>query len=288
MGLPAGRSSSGGVDDGAHPGATHPITFTCRDFDLADDLDPPAVVIINQALADEFFPGENPIGKRVAFDRTPDADSVWREIVGVVGNIRREALSREEKPSFYAPVLQDTARQVHVLIRAEKDPLVLVKAVRERVRALDPALPLFDVTTLEAVVTASLARERFLLVLLALAAGIALALASVGIFGVVLNSTTRRFREIGIRIALGARSGSVVALVVRSGLGPVLAGIVVGAFAAGVLARAMSSFLFEVEPLDPLTFVGVVLLLLLAALAACALPAGRATRVDAASALRSE
>jgi predicted permease len=259
-----------------------------RDFDMGDGLDPPAVVIINQALADKFFPGENPIGMRVAFDRSPDADSVWREIVGVVGNIRREALSLEEKPSFYAPVLQDTSRQVHILVRAEKDSLVLVEALRERVRALDPALPIFDVTTLEAVVTASLAQERFLLALLALAGVIALALAGVGIFGVVLYSTTRRLREIGIRIALGARRKSVVVLVVRSGLGPVLVGIIVGALASGILARVMSNLLFEVEPTDPPTFVGVVGLLLLAALVACALPASRATRIDAASVLRTE
>lgn len=259
-----------------------------RDFDAGDGLDTPLVVIINQALADKYFPGQDPVGKRVTFNRIPDADSLWRTIVGVVGNVRRERLGLEEEPSFYAPVLQDSARVMHLLVRWEQDPLTLVEAVRERVRAVDPTIPLFDVTTLDAVVASSVARERFLLSLLAGAAAIALALATVGIFGVVSYSTTRRIREIGIRVALGARTLSVVALVVRGGMGPVFVGVVAGVLAAALSARAMSSLLFEVEPVDPLTFFAVVALVLLAALSACAVPARWATRIETASALRTE
>ena len=182
------------------------------------------VVIINDALADRYFPGEDPLGKRVAFDDTPDATSVWRTIVGIVGNVRRETLALQEKPSFYAPVFQDMTGQLHVLLRTEQDPNAIIAAVRDRVRALDPSLPLFDVTTLETVVATSVGRERFLLILLTIAAVIALLLASIGILGVVLYSTTRRVREIGIRVALGARSASVSALILRSGLEPVLLG----------------------------------------------------------------
>ncbi len=259
-----------------------------RDFDFDDRQGSAPVVLINRALAEKYFPGEDPIGKRVAFDRVPDAGSTWRTIVGIVGNVRREALSLEEKPSFYAPVLQDPTRVMYVVVRAEKDPSALTALVREKLRALDPGVPLFDATSLDAVVASSVARERFLLFLLALAAAIALALASVGIFGVVYYSTTRRVREIGIRVALGARSASVVALVMVSGMGPVLVGLAVGVVTAALSTRALSRFLFEVEPLDPLTFAVVVLVVLVTALLACAVPARWATRVEAASALRAE
>lgn len=259
-----------------------------RDFDSSDELDSAPVVIINEALAATYFPGEDPIGKRITFNRVPDADSTWRTIVGVVSNVRRESLSLEEKPCFYAPVFQETTRQTHVLIRSEREPASLIASAQERLRAIDPTLPLFDVTTLEAELAASVDRERYLLVLLTIAAFVALVLSSVGIFAVVLHATTRRVREIGIRMALGARASSVVALVVRSGLRPVVVGAAVGLVAAALLARTMSGVLFEVEPVDPLTFVVVVALILATSVVACVLPARWATRVDASSALRAE
>lgn len=160
--------------------------------------------------------------------------------------------------------------------------------VRSQLQAIDPALPLYDVTTLEDVVSSSVSRERFLLALLAASALVALVLATVGIGGVVSQSTARRVREIGIRMALGAEARSVVALVVREGMRPVLAGIAAGAVAASVLARAMSGLLFEVEPLDPYTFLGVAALVTGAALLACLLPARLAAGVDASRTLRSE
>ena len=259
-----------------------------RDFDRGDALDMQPVIIINKALATTYFSVEDPIGKRVTFSRTPDASSTWRTIVGVVSNVRRETLSLEEKPSFYAPVLQDTTRQMHVLIRSERDLPSLLASARQRVAAIDPTLPLFDVTTLEAELAASVGRERFLLILLTIAAVVTLALASVGIFGVVWYATTRRVREIGIRMALGARASAVMALVIRGGLRPVVVGASAGVVAAGVMARTMSSLLFEVEPLDPLTFAVVLSIVLVSAAGACALPARWATRVDQTSALRAE
>ncbi len=259
-----------------------------RDFELSDDLESPLVVIVNQALADRYFPGTDPIGRRIAFDRVAGADSVWRTIVGVVGNVRRESLAVEEKPSFYAPVLQDWTRQLHLLVRTEGDPMAALAPVRERLRILDPTLPLFDVTTLEKVVASAAARERFLLALLSAFAGVALVLAAVGVFGVVSYSTTRRTREIGIRMALGAHRGSVARLILRQGLAPVIAGIAAGLLIAVLTVRSLASMLFGVAPFDPLTFVAVVVLLLSAAVLACALPARRATRVDAVAALRSE
>lgn len=290
-GWPAERFALGVRHDEIMPGLFRTMGVPLlrgRDFDLGDGLDAEPVVIINEALAETYFPGEDPLGKRVTLSRTPDASSTWRTIVGVVANVRRETLSVEEKPSFYAPVLQDTTRKMHVLIRSERDLASLLASARERVAAIDPTLPLFDVTTLEAELAASVGKERYLLVLLTLAAVVALLLASVGIFGVVWYATTRRVREIGIRMALGARAGAVMALVIRGGLRPVVLGAAVGVVAAGVMARTMSSLLFEVEPLDPLTFAVVLAIVLVSATGACVLPARWATRVDQTSALRAE
>lgn len=260
-----------------------------RDFTTGDDTRSTAVVIVNEALAATYFPGESPIGKRVTFDREPDEDSTWRTIVGVVGNVRREALGLREKPSFYAPVLQDTTRRVHILVKARsgQDPYALVAAMRERLRAVDPALPLFDVTTLDETLEASVARERYLVTLLGVAAGVALGLASVGIFGVISYTTSRRSREISLRMALGARASTVVGLVLRSGLTPVVLGMAVGLVITAFTARAMTNLLYGVRPLDPLTFVVVAVIVLAVGVLACALPARRATRIDATAVLRS-
>ena len=290
-GWPAERFGIGVRHDEITPGLFRTMGVPLlrgRDFALGDTLNTQPVVIINKALATTYFPGEDPIGKRVTFSRTPDAGSTWRTIVGVVSNVRRETLSLEEKPSFYAPVLQDTARLMHVLIRSERDVPSLLASAQERVAAVDPTLPLFDVTTLEAELAASVGREHYLLVLLTIAAAVALVLASVGIFGVVWYATTRRVREIGICMALGARAKAVMALVILGGLRPVVLGVAAGVVAAGVMARTMSSLLFEVEPLDPLTFAVVVSIVLVAATGACALPARWAIRVDQTSALRAE
>jgi putative ABC transport system permease protein len=259
-----------------------------REFDWSDDAGAPRVVIVNQALADKYFPGADPLGKRVTFERVADAESRWRQIVGVVANVRDETLALEEVPTIYAPTLQEDGSSIQLLMRSELSTEALVPLVRSRLRDLDPALPLYDVTTLEDVVSASVGRERFLLALLAGSALVALALATIGIGGVVSQSTARRVREIGIRMALGAEMRSVVALVVREGMRPVVSGILLGVLAAALLARAMSGLLFDVAPLDPGTFAGVAALVTGAALLACLLPARAAARVDASRALRSE
>jgi putative ABC transport system permease protein len=259
-----------------------------REFTWSDRPGAARVVIVNQALAERYFPGEDPVGARITFDRAPDAESVWREIVGVVGNVRDETLALEEAPTIYAPVLQEGNLAMHLLVRSSSHPEGLSDLVRSRLATVDPAVPLYDVTTLEERVSASLSRERFLLALLAASALVALALATVGIGGVVSQSTSRRVREIGIRMALGAEARSVVGLVVREGMRPVLVGIAVGAVAAAVLARAMSGLLFDVEPLDPETFLAVAALMTAAALLACFVPARTAAAVDAARTLRSD
>jgi putative ABC transport system permease protein len=277
--------------DEATPGLFRTLRATLvrgREFDWSDAAGAPRVVIVNQALADKYFGGEDPVGRSVTFERVADEESRWRRIVGVVANVRDETLALEEAPTIYAPTLQEDGSSIHLLVWSERDPGALVPLVRSRLRALDPALPLYDLTTLEEVVSTSVDRERFLLALLGGSALVALALATVGIGGVVAQSTARRVREIGIRMALGAEVRSVVALVVREGMRPVVSGIGVGVLAAGLLARAMSGLLFEVAPLDPSTFAGVSALVTGAALLACLLPARAAVRVDASRALRSE
>jgi len=259
-----------------------------RDFTQADVLEPPAVVIINRTLAERFFPDEDPIGRQVAFDRVASERSIWRTIVGVVENVHRESLAQEEKPSFYAPILQDPTSRAHLLVRTEGDPQVFVGAVRGALEALDPALPLFEVTTLEETVAASVATERFLLALLGVFAFVALVLASVGILGVVSYSTLRRRREIGIRVALGAGRGSIVSLVLRTGMAPVLVGILLGTLSSLVLSRSLRSFLFEVAAYDPWTLGAGVTVFLVVSLGACALPARWAARLDPARTLGAE
>lgn len=258
-----------------------------REFQWSDGAEAPRVVIVNQALADKYFPGEDPIGRRIVFDRVPEPDSTWREIVGVVGNVRDETLAVEEAPRIYDATLQEDNLSLHLLVRSDMNPEALSDLVRSRLRAVDPAVP-YDVTTLEEMLSSAVARERFLLALLSASALVALVLATVGIGGVVSQSTARRVREIGIRMALRAKARSVVALMVREGMRPVLGGIVAGAFAATALARAMSGVLFEVEPLDPYTFLGVAALVTGAALLACVLPVRSAATVDASRTLRPE
>jgi putative ABC transport system permease protein len=283
-----------GIDvqhDDASPGLFRTLRVPLlrgREFEWSDAGEAPRVVIVNQALAERYFPGEDPIGKRIAFDRVPDADSTWREIVGVVGNVRDQTLALEEEPTIYAPVLQGDDLSYFLLVRSEIPPGQLREALQARLHALDPELPLYDVTTLVETVSSAVARERFLLALLAASALVALLLAAVGIGGVVSQSTARRVREIGIRMALGAQRRGVVGLMIRDGMRPVAFGIAAGLLASTVLARGMSSLLFSVEPLDPLTYLLVSGFMAGAAVLACFLPARAAASVDASRTLRSE
>ena len=257
-----------------------------RDFSTTAGASGGPTVIINRALADRFFPDEDPIGRRVTFSRQASDTSVWRTIVGVAGNVRRESLSLEEEPSFYAPIFQDPTRSAHLLVRSDLPPEALLGTLRERLRGVDPALPLFDVTSLEDQLARAVATERFLLALLGVFAAVALTLAVVGVLAVVSYGTLRRRREFGIRLALGATRKTILSLVLRRGLAPVFAGIALGLAASALLTRSLASFLFEVRPLDPFTFTAVVAVLVTAAVVACALPARWATRVDPAQTLR--
>jgi putative ABC transport system permease protein len=258
-----------------------------RFFDGSDTDKGQPTTIVNNTFARRYFPGEDAVGKRVKFGK-PDEGDPWETIVGVVGDEKQDSLSAEVKPEAYKSHLQSAQDEMTLVVRASGDPRALAGAVREQIRALDPSVPVYDVKTMQEIVYESLARERFIMLLMALFAALALALAAVGIYGVVSYATAQRTHEIGIRMALGAQARDVLKLMVRQGLSPVLAGVGLGLLAALALTRLMSSLLYGVSATDPLTFAAVALLLTAVSLLACYLPARRATRVDPLTALRYE
>lgn len=257
-----------------------------RLFGSRDGLEAPPIALINQTMAEQVFPGEDPIGRRIYVTRGPGI--VFREIVGIVGDVKQYGLDTVARAQSYEPFFQRPFRFGAVVVRTESDPRGLAAAVRHEVLALDGNQPLSRVLTLQELVGTSIARERASTRLLTLFGGIALLLAAIGIYGVMAYSVAQRTREFGIRMAVGADRGALLTLVLKQGLALAAIGIVVGLVAAAGLSRVMGSLLYEVTPTDPGTFVVVPVALLLAAFAACCLPALRATRVDPLVALRSE
>jgi putative ABC transport system permease protein len=254
----------------------------------ADREDAPLVVLINQTLAKTYFAGQDPIGQRVAFDRVPDSTSNWRTIVGVVGDERQGSLAGAVEPEFLGPYWQEARRGMTLVVRTRTSPAALVPAVRRIVARLDPDLAISSIQTMEEVRARSLARDRFLTVLMLSFAGVGLVLGLVGVYGVVAQLARRRMREMGIRIALGARAGQVQWLVVRHGLVVTAAGIVAGVSVALAATRALRTLLFQVAPTDPATFIVAPALVLLTAAAASWLPAARASRADPCEVLRAD
>jgi predicted permease len=252
-----------------------------------DRADGPQVVVINEAFARKHFAGQDPIGKRVTFERVPDSSSTWNTIVGVVKSQYQTKLSLEPQIEVFEPVVQSPSG-LFMVLRTPGEPASLGPAVRRTVAELDPALAIESMRTMNEVFGKSLARERFLTTLLLVFAGVGLALAVVGVYGVMAQMARRRVREMGIRLALGAQANDVRWLVVRNGLRLVLTGLVIGTAGALVATRAMQTLLFGVAPKDPVTFVAVPVVLVLTALVATWLPATYASRADPATALRAE
>jgi predicted permease len=260
-----------------------------RRFDEHDTRDKPRVILVDQALAHELWPGQDPLGKRVrsgGFDA--NATTPWLTVVGVVGRIKQDRLDGESRIALYHPHTQYPTRAMNVTLRAPAGTASLTAAVRELVRGLDPELPVYGLRSMTERVDASLARRRFSMLLLGLFAALALTLGTIGTYGVMAYQVSQSTRELGIRLALGATPGRLLAFVLREGMALALVGVAAGLGAALVLTRAMRSLLFEVGAADPLTFLSVPALLLLAALAACYLPARRAAAVDPVTSLRSE
>ena len=247
------------------------------------------VVLINEAMARRHFPGEDPVGQRITTDRVPDSTSAWRTIVGVVGDERQSAIAMPAQIELIEPFGQAIERGMHVYVRvASGDPTRLVPAVRSIVRDLDPELPIFDAVAMEDVVAESMARDRFLMFLLASFAAVALVLALVGVYGVTAQAARQRLPEFGLRMALGARARDILGLTLRRGLSLVIVGLVLGVAAALVATRAMAGLLYGITPNDLATFLTVISLVIAAGFGASWLPARRAARLDPATTLRAE
>ncbi len=257
-----------------------------RTFTPAERRGGPLVVMINEALARSYFAGQDPVGQRIAFDKVPTPKSNWYTIVGVVGNEHSDGLDIAPRVEVYESAVQSPSGQVYLLLRTAGDPTSLVPAARAIVHDLDPTLALFSVRTMDSVRDASMAKARFLTTLLLMFAAIGLALSVVGVYGVLAQVSRNRTREMGIRIALGAQASQVRWLVVRHGLVLTVAGLLVGGIIALFATRAMSKLLFNVAPNDPLTLIGVALILAGTSIVASWLPALKAGRADPATALR--
>ncbi|MGD8869095.1 MAG: ABC transporter permease [Gemmatimonadales bacterium] len=259
-----------------------------RWFEESDREGTTRVAVINETLARRHFAGEDPIGRRIKVGGVRDPESPWWTIVGVVGSVSSRALNRAPEPEIYVPAAQQPARGWSIVVRADGDAAALAPPLRDAVWSLDPDMAISQLATLETVFAASIASERLITWLLAAFAALAVLLGAIGTYGVMAFRVSRRTRELGIRIALGARRGDVLGEVMRRGAWLTLGGLALGLAAALAAGQALSNLLFEVSPIDPLTLAGVATLLAATALFACYWPARRATRVDPLIALRSE
>jgi putative ABC transport system permease protein len=258
-----------------------------RFFDERDKSDAPGVVIINKSLADRLFAGRDPIGRRLSYtgsNSTPD------QIIGVVGDVKITGLDEAIKPVLYYPYRQSASLATSLVVRAVADPATLVNSIRNECRSLEPDIAIFNARTMEEMISESPASfmRRFPALLIGLFAGMALLLASVGLYGVVSYSVSQRTHEIGVRMALGARASDILRMVLKQGLALACAGLVIGAASALALMRLLGSMLYEVSASDPTTFAVVSVTLGAVALLACYIPARRATKVDPMIALRRE
>jgi putative ABC transport system permease protein len=256
-----------------------------RDFTTRDREPAPAPIIINAAMARKYWPGENALGKRIRFDDTKDE---WMTVVGVAGDSRNVGLDSEPTPLMYIPYPYFTLPFMSLVARSPGGPGAVASAVRAEVHALDPELPIDTAQPMQEIVSNSVAEPRFRTMLLGGFALTALVLAAVGVYGLISFSVAQRTREIGIRVALGARPAQVTRPIVREGLTLALIGIALGLAGAAFATRLLSALLFGVEATDPLTFAGVAVLLLAVALLASYLPSRRALRVDPLTALRTD
>jgi predicted permease len=241
-------------------------------------------IIINEAMARKFWPDGDPLGQHIVGPNR----SHPREIIGILVDFRDSALDRQSKPEMYTPFSSQEGWYMNFVVRTAQDPASIVSALRRQVAAIDKGVPVYQVATMDQLLNRSLAPQRFDLFLLGLFAALALILAAIGIYGVLSFGVTQRTHEIGLRIALGAHPRDIFRLIIREAIVLVLVGVTLGVAASVVLTRFMAALLFDVGATDPVTFVGVAVLLLLVTLAACYIPARRAMRTDPIVALRYE
>jgi predicted permease len=250
-----------------------------RYFNDDDTVDKPHVVIVDEFMAKQLWPNQDPLGKRISFSDLK-APPVWATVVGVVGRIKQERLDSDSRMALYYPQSQYIGRLFNLVVRTTTDPTSLTSAVNHELHEVDGDLPLYGVVTMDQRLADSLARRRFTAVLLALFAGFALVLAAIGIYGVMAYLVNQGTREIGIRMALGATQPTVLKLIVKQAMMLALAGVAIGMVAAFAFARLVSGLLYGVKSNDPLTFTLVAVLLGIVALIASYIPARRAARID--------
>jgi putative ABC transport system permease protein len=261
-----------------------------RDVAETDTKQTPNVVVINDAFARQHFAGENPLGQRIKL-QGQQRDPLL--IVGVVGNVRNGGLDEQPTPEVYVPFLQDPLSQTYqrsmtIIARTKSEPSAVAGSLRVALTTLDKSLPVYAVKSMTEHLHETLTRRRFNLILLSIFGSVALALAAIGIYGVISYGINQRTHEIGIRLALGANRYDVLKLVVKQGMMLTLSGVALGLFAAWGLTRLIKTLLFDVSVTDPLTFIVIALLLAFVALLACSIPARRAMKVDPMIALRYE
>ncbi len=261
-----------------------------RTFTATDAAGAPPVVIVNEAFVKRYFAGQDPVGKHV-YQHVPDGGQpggLPTEIIGVVQTTKSGQLTDSPRPAMFFPVAQKPELALTLAVRTGVDPAATLTQLRALVRSLDASVPVFDIRTLAQQKDGSLALQRMAATLLSGFGVLALLLAALGIYGVLAYSVSRRTREIGVRMALGAQLSDVLRMVMQQGLGMVVLGLGLGLAGAVGVTQLLRSFLFEIQPLDPLTYGAVIVLLGVAAVAACWLPARRAAKVDPMEALRAE
>jgi predicted permease len=259
-----------------------------RYFSAQDGPESPNAVIIDDTLARKYWPGEEPVGKRISYNRDPKGERIWREVVGVVGAIKHRALDADYRGTLYSPHNQVSNSSMFLVVRSASDPAAMTSAVRGAVQSVDKDVPIYRINTMEKLISESVASKRFSMLLLGIFAAVALVLAAIGLYGVMSYGVSQRTHEIGIRMALGAQARDVLRMVVRQGMVLAIIGMGLGLIGAFALTRVMQRLLFNVSATDPLTFIIVPLVLAAIAVLACYIPARRATRVDPMVALRYE
>jgi putative ABC transport system permease protein len=267
--------------------AMHVALLQGRGFSDRDRQDSQRVAIIGESLARRYWPGENPLGRRVKLGGA-DAQDLWMTIVGVAEDVRYSWIDRNPTPALYRPYRQAANPYTQVALRITRDPAQLISAVRRQIGVVDPDLPVFEVKTLDRVISDSIIGLAYVAVMMAVLGVIALVLACVGVYGVMAYAVSERTREIGIRMALGAERAQVLRLVIARGMLVTGIGLTIGFAVSFMLARLLSGLIFGVSAMDWVTFGGVSMALTASAVAASYVPARRATRIDPIVALRYE
>jgi predicted permease len=258
-----------------------------RDFDDRDTAKSAPVAIVDETLAQLYWPGQDPLGKRVKFGDGA-SKMPWMTVIGEVGHVHYRSLETKSRTEVYVPQDQNPSPFMNFVIRTSGDPLSLVRSVEKEIQAIDPDQPVYRVRTMTAVMAISVAQRRLGATLLGVFAGLALLLSVLGIYGVIAFDVAQRTNEIGIRIALGAQRLSIIQLMLSDGLRPVLIGICTGLVGGAICGRLIRSMLFDARPLDGFVLIGVALVMAAVASMACLFPAWRAARLDPMNALRYE